>query len=201
MSFYRFARAACAVFLRLAFRFRTVGTENIPDSGGFILAANHRSNWDPVFVGIPVKRHQVCYMAKAELFHKNVILTKLITALGAFPIERGKGDTGAIDWADRVLNEGGVLGMFPEGTRSKTGVPGRPKSGVAMIAQQTGADVVPCAVCFGERLGFRSPVTIRYGRPIKNSAFQFSGEVTPHELKAASHLVMGKIVELMEDGV
>lgn len=199
--FYKVVRALCAVFLRLAFRFRVVGLENVPDGGGFILAANHRSNWDPVLAGIPVKRHKVCYMAKAELFQKNALFARIITALGAFPIERGKGDTGAIDWADRIITGGGVLGMFPEGTRSKTGTPGRPKSGVAMIAQQTGADVVPCAVCFGERIGFRSPVTVRYGKPIENARFGFGAEIAPHEHKEASRLVMDEIVRLLEDGI
>lgn len=127
--FYKVVRALCAVFLRLAFRFRVVGLENVPDGGGFILAANHRSNWDPVLAGIPVKRHKVCYMAKAELFQKNALFARIITALGAFPIERGKGDTGAIDWADRIITGGGVLGMFPEGTRSKTGTPAAPSRG------------------------------------------------------------------------
>ena len=77
--FYKVVRALCAVFLRLAFRFRVVGLENVPDGGGFILAANHRSNWDPVLAGIPVKRHKVCYMAKAELFQKNALFARIIT--------------------------------------------------------------------------------------------------------------------------
>ncbi len=199
--FYKVIRALCAVFLRLAFRFRVVGLENIPDGGGFILAANHRSNWDPVLAGIPLKRHRVCYMAKAELFQIFASVAGVVVALGAFPVEVGQGDSGGLVRADRIITGGGVLGMFPEGTRSKTGTPGRPKSGVAMIAQQTGADVVPCAVCFGERIGFRSRVTVRYGRPIENGRFQFSGEAVPHELKAASRLVMDEIVGLLEDGI
>lgn len=194
--FYDFCRAACMIFLRMMFRIKIEGMENIPQAKGYILVANHRSNFDPLFV-VTAVHSQVHYMAKAELF-KSAIGNRFFRAVGAFPVERGKGDSGAIEWATRLIHEGRVLGMFPEGTRSPTAVPLRPKSGAAMIAQQTGADVLPCAVCFGEKLGFRATVTIRYGTLIKNEAFGFSGELSPHEIKAASRKMMDEIIALME---
>lgn len=199
--FYKVVRALCAVFLRLAFRFRVVGLENVPDGGGFILAANHAPT------GTRCWRGSRSSATRSATWPRRSSSRRTRSSPGSSPrwapsrIERGKGDTGAIDWADRIITGGGVLGMFPEGTRSKTGTPGRPKSGVAMIAQQTGADVVPCAVCFGERIGFRSPVTVRYGKPIENARFGFGAEIAPHELKEASRLVMDEIVRLLEDGI
>ena len=125
----------------------------------------------------------------------------LLRALGAFPVERGKGDAGALDRAREIVRRRGVLGMFIEGTRSKTGALGRPKSGTAMIAQQTGAGVLPCAIRFEGKLGWRTHVTIRYGELIPNEALGFTGgELSPHEMKAASHRIMGEIAALLEVG-
>lgn len=196
---YRLGIFLCKVLVHLLFRCEVEGLEHVPANDGFILAANHRTNFDPLFVAAPL-RQQVHFMAKAELF-KNKFFGKLLLGLGAFPVERGKGDTGAIGWATGVLRGGGVLGMFPEGTRSKDGKPGRPKSGAAMIACQTGEDVLPCAVCYGEKLGFRSLVRVRYGKPIPVAQLGFTSatEISPHEIKEASRMIMNQIVDLLEE--
>lgn len=194
---YKVGIFLCGVFVRLLFRLRVEGIEHVPKGEGFILAANHRTNFDPLFVAVPLKP-QVFFMAKAELFKG--IMRPLLLGLGAFPIERGKGDTGAIDWAVRVIKNGGVLGMFPEGTRSPNGMPGKPKSGAAMLACRTHAQVVPCAICYGEHLKFRGLITVRYGKPITREELGFtSNDIVPAELKEASRRIMGTVVKILEE--
>lgn len=193
---YRISRDICLFLIQIVFRLKIEGKENIPNASGFIMVANHRTFLDPIII-VKALRQQVHYMAKAELFSKG-ITNWFFRGVGAFPVERGKGDTGAIAWAENLLHEGRVLGMFPEGTRSKDGVPLRPKSGAAMIAMQTGADVLPCAVCFEGALKFRSTITVRYGKPIPNAALGFTaGAPSPHEIKAASRQLMDEIIKLM----
>lgn len=196
---YRLGWLACKISVHFMFRVKVVGRENIPKKG-FILASNHRSNWDPPLVATNFSQ-QVFFMAKIELFQKR-LFGWLLRHLGAFPVERGKGDTGAIDWARKVVEGGGVLGMFPEGHRSEDGKPLRPKSGTATIAGQTKSDVLPCAVCFEEKLRFRSPVTVRYGAVIPAEELGFTGDGTsPREIKAATRLIMDRIIGLLEQGI
>lgn len=193
---YKIGWYLCMFFIRIVFSVKIEGKENIPETG-YILVANHRSNFDPLFVVSGI-RAQVCFMAKAELF-RIPLLGLLVRAVGAFPVERGKGDTGAIDWAIDLIRNGQVLGMFPEGTRSTSGVPLRPKSGAAIIAMKTGANLLPCAVCYGKRLGLRTPVTIRYGKLIRNEELNFTPETqSTSEIKAASRLMMDRIIGLLE---
>lgn len=185
--------------LRVLFRITVEGEENIPRHKGFILVANHRTNFDPLLAVFKIYK-QVRFMAKAELFRSRVG-GWFFRSVGAFPVERGRGDTGAVDWAIALIRAGEVLGMFPEGTRSPDGKTLRPKSGTAMVAMQTGADVLPCALCFGEKLGFRGSVTIRYGKLIENAALGFTpGSNSPHEIKAASRVIMDTIIGLTEEG-
>ena len=193
---YKVGRKLCMILLWILFSVKVEGKEHIPRKG-YILVANHRTNFDPLFVVTGIHA-QVCFMAKAELF-RNPLLGWVIKHLGAFPVERGKGDTGAIDWAVNLIRDGKVLGMFPEGTRSVSGVPQRPKSGAALIAMQTGADLLPCAVCYGGKLGLRTKVIIRYGALIRNDELNFTpGIQSTAEIKAASRLIMDRIIGLLE---
>jgi 1-acyl-sn-glycerol-3-phosphate acyltransferase len=145
MSFYNGARVVTSPLLRLIFCVKRTGMANQPSRGTVIVCSNHRSNYDPVILGASL-RYDLRFMAKAELF-KNPFLRFLITILGAFPINRGRGDTAAIDKASHILKSGGVLLMFPEGHRNKQG--GTPlmfKSGAAMLAYRTHASVLPVAI-------------------------------------------------------
>lgn len=181
----------------LLFRLRYEGLENIPPDRGFILASNHRSNFDPMFIAhkLPMAVH---YMAKAELF-RNPILGWILRNVGAFPVARGTGDTSALESARDVIRSGQVLGMFPEGHRSKDGKPLRARSGVALIAAQTGADVLPCAVVHDGRLRFRTQVTVRYGKMIPWAELE-ADAASPASLRNASKRIMGDIVTLLEVG-
>ncbi len=195
MSFYQFGRAVCRVFVPLFFRFQTEGLENVPEDCGIILCSNHRTWLDPIFLGIKLKR-QLRFMAKDSLFRKPV-LGFIIKHLGAFPVKRGTGDTQAINQAIQTVQDGGVFAIFPEGTRSKTGELGKPKSGAVLVAAKTGGDIIPCCIKFEGKLHFRSKVTVVYGQVIKNEELGIH-DVNPSELKAASKLMMSKIAELYE---
>ena len=137
-----------AFFLRIVFKIcfkaEIAGLNNVPKEGSVILAANHMSNFDPPFLGSFSPR-PVHYMAKIELF-QNKIFAKIISALYAFPVKRGAADKGAIKQATSILKNSEVLGIFPEGTRSKTGEVGKGEVGVALLASMTNAAVVPVAI-------------------------------------------------------
>ena len=141
MSFYNFARQVMILVSRCQYRLEYEGLENIPENGGFILCSNHISMYDPILVAIRVKP-QCFFMAKEELFRFKP-LAFLIRALGAFPVSRGKGDTGAIEKAAEIVESGGVLAIFPEGHRSKDGKLLKLKSGAVVVASMTGADLLP----------------------------------------------------------
>lgn len=197
MWFYKFARALCMVFIRILFRIRIIGGEHVPKDQGYILVSNHRSNFDPLFVACRIKT-RINYMAKAELF-KFRPLGALLRAVGAFEVNRGTGDSGAIDYSVDLIKRGEVLGIFPEGTRSKDGALQRIKSGASVIAMQTQADVLPCAVRFEGKLRFRSAVTVSYGPLIRFSELRFTpGENSPREIKASNKLIGERISALLE---
>ena len=167
---YWIARGILQPFFHLYFRMSRIGREHIPAEGGVILAANHRSFLDPFVIGCMVRRP--CYfVAKKELFG-NRFVAWILNSLGAFPIDRGNGDGDAMGTARRILERGDVVVIFPEGTRTRPGGLGRPKRGVARLALETGAPVVPVAVIGTEsiRRGWRirpHKVRIRAGRPLR----------------------------------
>lgn len=157
------ARSAFFVF----WRYRVKGSENIPRTGPFILAANHRSNADPALLGCtPFRRNY--FFAKRELF-KHWLFGRYIRALGAFPVDRGNADLKAVRYSLEVLNAGHALIFFPEGTRSKTGkfLPAQP--GLGMIALRAQVPVIPAYVHnSAQALGkvFPQRVTTLIGKPV-----------------------------------
>ncbi len=156
------------------------GRENIPKKGSYIFASNHRSYADPVLVVI-CGRGRFAFMAKSELF-QNKLFGGLIRVLGAFPVERGKGDTEAIDRAINTVKNGTHLLIFPEGTRSTTGKVGKGKTGVALIAARAGADVIPVGINFEGKLHFRSKIIVRYGKPIPAAHLALEDNLSDREL-------------------
>lgn len=175
MSFYGFSRAIVRFGVFFKFRLKTVGKENIPKEGAAILAVNHKSNHDPVMVGITCPR-QLKFMAKSELF-ENKFLGGLFKKLGAFPVHRGKGDLAAIKTALKIFKGGDMMLIFPEGGRGKDGKARRAKPGVALIAQKAGVPVVPVNISGDYK--FMGRVTVTYGKPISFEEYKdkrLSGE-------------------------
>ena len=197
MSFYTFCRGVTRLWAPLAYQVRYQGTENIPQKGGYILVSNHRSMADPVVIANRLDQ-QLFFMAKAELF-ENPIAGWGLRRLGAFPVDRGKGDMGAVDWAIDLLRKGDVLAMFPEGTRAPTQEPLRPKSGAAFIARATKADVLPCGVVLEKEGPGKPRITVRYGRLIPYDRLGFGEELSPREIKTATNFIWAQVLELIQE--
>ena len=197
---YSFVKKAFGPIFKVAYKLEFKGLENIPDKNTkYIVAINHTCAWDPVFVATPKNVPPLHFMAKAELF-KNPIVAWFMTHMHSFPFKRGKGDTSAIEYGEKILNEGHVMAICPEGRRikDKDGVPQRAKAGVAVIAKATGADVLPVAICCNGKIKAGKKVTVSYGKIIKNSELNLEGEVGPHAIKDAANMVMDRITELWE---
>ena len=187
---YRFSQIVFRLLFYTVFRTRVYGRENIPKEGAVILAANHASNIDPPLMASLIER-PVSYMAKIELF-ENPIFGAAIRRCHAFPVKRGASDRGAIKAAVTVLKEGHMLGLFPEGTRSKTGELQKAEAGIALIASMTGAPIVPVAILNSHRIfangGLLPQLRIMYGAPIsfqgdrksKEALDAFSAEIMAH---------------------
>lgn len=199
-GFYRFAKWVCNLFCTIKFKVEVYGSENLPQEGGFILASNHISDYDPILIGIKLKR-QLNFMAKAELF-KNKLFGAVLRGLGAFPVERGKGDNTAIMKAIDTVKGGDVLAIFPEGTRSKDGQLRRFKSGAIVVAAQTGANIIPTSVyiegIYDSKRKLRPRVVVRYGELIPNQQLEVDVE-NPVTIKKASNCVRNAIAGLLEE--
>lgn len=164
MTFYDFAHLAVTAIVRVVFGFRVIGVENVPLTGGLIVAANHISNLDPPVLGIGMPR-PVSYMAKKELFAMP-ILKQILPPLNAFPVDRKAGGTAAIRASLRMLKEGRCVGIFPEGGRNVTGT-NEEKAGAAFLAAAAGVPVVPAAIIGTRKLGFRREITVVFGEPLR----------------------------------
>jgi 1-acyl-sn-glycerol-3-phosphate acyltransferase len=163
-------RAILVPFFLIYFRLNRVGREHLPRTGPLLLASNHRSFLDPFVIGTLVRR-PVYYMAKRELFEKRW-QAWVLNALGAFPVDRGAGDRGAMDTARAILERGDCVVVFPEGTRVRQGPLGDPRRGVGRLALETGASVAPVAVIGSDavRRGWRirpRKVRVRVGPPLR----------------------------------
>jgi 1-acyl-sn-glycerol-3-phosphate acyltransferase len=136
--------------LWLATGWRVEGRERVPKSGALLVVANHLNNADPYLLSAAVPR-QICYLAKVELFNVP-ILGWAIRQFGAFPIERGGADRQAIKQALELLAADCVVGVFPEGTRSRRAAMNRGLTGVGLLATRSGATILPVAIAGSERL-------------------------------------------------
>ncbi|MCU9593721.1 1-acyl-sn-glycerol-3-phosphate acyltransferase [Caldibacillus thermolactis] len=189
MNFYTVARGIVKLIMSCLYRIETKGLENIPKEGAVLLCANHIHNLDPPLVGITMKR-PVVFMAKEELF-KVPILGKIVRKANAFPIKRGKADREAIRIGLKTLREGKVLGIFPEGTRSRTGELGKGLSGVGFFALRSDATVIPCAIIGPYKL-FRK-VKIIYGNPVNFNKLKDKNA----SIEEATELIMTHIREIL----
>lgn len=178
------------------YRLRARGVEHLPE-GGFVLAANHTSNFDPWPLGIPLwPQRQLRFMAKSELF--NPLLAPFLRAAGAFKVRRGEGDIEAVRTAVELVKDGEIVVMFPEGTRRQKGLRkkrvARAHTGAARIALGAGAPLVPAAIKGTDRLSRLGPLRVVYGEPLDLSDLEGLDQKTSSE--QATERLMARIEEL-----
>jgi 1-acyl-sn-glycerol-3-phosphate acyltransferase len=156
----------------LFFKYRAYGTKNVPRNGALIIASNHQSYMDPVAVGIPLVR-RFGSLARESLF-RNPAFGWLLRALGSMPLDRGSADLGAMRAGLRLLKDGKLLLLFPEGTRTQDGSIGELQPGLAVLASRSGAVVVPAVIDGAYEAWPRKKllpglgrVRVAYGRPMK----------------------------------
>ena len=180
-------------------RFRTtiLNVGNIPkEKGGFIVASNHQKYDDPPMIAA-IFRGRFSFMAKSELFEKNKLFAWLIKRCGAYPVVRGGNDTGAIDRAVKDIRLKRIFVIFPEGTRSKTGALGRGKSGVAIIAGQSGAPVVPVCIMYAPD-GKKHHAVVAVGKKIPAEELKIDDPTDRKQLKNVSKIIMDSISRLQK---
>lgn len=151
------------------------GLENIPQTGGVILAANHRSYADPPLVGCHISR-QVHFLAKMELFQFRPF-GWLITNLNAHPLNRSGSDVSALKTAKRVLEEGNTMIVFPEGRRNRSNVLGQPKAGIGLLAKMAGCPVVPVYIHNSAEMIFFKKISIYFGKPLLPEQFNSNQDI------------------------
>lgn len=158
---YHIIRLAVKLWLNIRFKIKIEGTENIPETG-CLLAMNHRSNYDPLLVGVytPRKMH---IMAKEELFKKR-FYAWVISEMGAFPIKRGSADLKSIKHSLKLIKNGEIFSIFIEGTRSKIDEMQDPKKGIGFLVAKSAAPVVPVYI-YGLRKKWFSKAGVIFGEP------------------------------------
>ncbi|HAL63001.1 MAG TPA: 1-acyl-sn-glycerol-3-phosphate acyltransferase [Clostridiales bacterium] len=189
--FYRCVLAFARFLLLFMFRIKTVGLENVPKSGGVIYAANHKSCYDPIVIAATSKR-QLTFMGKKELF-KFKPFGYILRSLGAFPVNRGKGDVGAVKTGLTILKQEKVMMIFPEGKRIDRGevVPAKP--GVAMFAIHAKVPVVPIKVEGEYR--FMHKLKIIYGKPMYFDEY-YGQKLSSEKLQVLSQNILDTIYGL-----
>lgn len=191
MNLYTFAKSLVWNVLNPIYRFDIRGLEKFPKTGGVLICANHIHALDPPVVGITAPR-DVHFMAKEELFSAPVLKT-ILPKVHAFPVKRGMSDRDALRKAINLLKNGDVMGLFPEGTRSKTGELGKGFSGAGFFALKGDADVVPCAI-IGPYKALKR-VKVVYGEPIIMQPYR-DRKASADEVTL---VIMGHIQELINE--
>jgi 1-acyl-sn-glycerol-3-phosphate acyltransferase len=187
---YRFLATSTRPLLYGLFRLEARGLEHVPE-GGFVLAANHVSNFDPWALGIPLYPRFLRFMAKSELFWWP--LGPIITAGGAFKVRRGMADLDAIDTAMELARAGEVVVMFPEGTRQRKGLrkkwEARPHSGAARIALGADVPLIPAAIKGTDRLARLGRLKVAFGPPVDVS------DLKDKDIREASQIATDRLME------
>ncbi len=168
MRLYAFLRACARVLLRFLFRFRAVGVDKIPDEGGFILAVNHMSFWDAIFLAASVPNRHLTFMARSSLFTKPLVGWCLRT-VGAVSVDRDANDFSALRTALALLKDGHVIGIYPQGTRCPDAPPSEShfESGAAYMAMTAKVPIFPIGVATKNyRVRWFRKVRLHCGNPL-----------------------------------
>lgn len=183
-------------YFRVFYKVQVIGLDNIPQTGAVVLACNHVSNFDPPLVGgfVGLKRDPI-YIVKKELASVP-ILWPVLKSFGFIPVDRYKkgGDMQAIKRALKVIKEGKALFIFPEGTRSKTGKPIKPKAGIGFLLWHCQAPVVPIKVFNTEKLPFTRELKVVIGKPFMIKKQE--GKPTKEQFQVFADEVMQQIIKL-----
>jgi 1-acyl-sn-glycerol-3-phosphate acyltransferase len=189
---YWFIWGLAHLLVRILYRVSYTGGDMVPRRGPVILCANHLGWWDPVILGIACRR-RVYFMAKSELFGY-FGFAQLLWALGAYPVKRGAPDRWALEHTLKLLEQGKAVGIFPEGTRDRSGTFRRAEPGVGQMILKSGAPVVPGY--FQGPYGFRRPVKLTLGEPVSLD-LRMEGDLTGAQRRqAVADAVMLRIAEL-----
>lgn len=185
---YNLIKPIYTILLKIIFRPKVIGKENIPKDGALIFAGNHKHAVDPTMVMMSTDRI-VHYMAKEELFKG--LHGILFNKMGLIKIYRGKSNPNAIIEAEKILNNGGTIGIFPEGTRNK----GKEellkfRYGAVRIAQKTNSTILPFAIKNKYKI-FRKSVVIEFGKPI---------DVSNMEIDEANEYLRNEVLKLLRNG-
>ena len=186
--------------VRLLFRIKVIGRENEPDEDGFVVCANHIAATDPIMICYAFKKHQIRYMAKKELFNVP-FLNKLVTALGAYPVNRGGVDVSAIKNSINIVKGGRCVGIFPQGHREKGKTPMEAdlKNGAAMIVTKSNATILPCCIVTKKnRFSFFRRVDVYYGKPIKFEELNYDHE-NPGEYTRITELMFDRVRQMYKN--
>jgi 1-acyl-sn-glycerol-3-phosphate acyltransferase len=187
-------RVTIGPLVKLVAPLRVYGAERVPGEGGLVVAANHFSWIDPPALGAASPR-TLYYMAKVEA-HRVPGLGHLMRSFGAFPVRRGESDRDAVRTMRQIVSAGNALGMFAEGTRQRSGVPGSVQPGAAMVAITEDVPIIPAAIHGSQewRLGNFKPVSIAWGEPMTFDGLPRGGK----GYKEASLAIERKLFELWE---
>jgi len=182
---YKTLKLIYSPLLKILYRPKALGTENIPKDGAIIFAGNHRHAFDPVVVMTHTKR-TVHYMAKESLFKG--LHGMILKSIGLIKIYRSKGNSMAVKEALEILKDGGTVGVFPEGTRNKTDEELlRFRSGTVRIAKQSNTKIVPFAIKGGYKL-FRKGLAIEFGKPV---------DVSNMEIEEANEYIRNEVLKML----
>ncbi len=190
-AFYVFLKAAGGWILKLMCRPKYTNRNNLPKDGRYILAANHVSAVDPILVALGQKR-PIRFMAKKELF-ENKFVKFIFDRLGTFAIDRSSKNDEALDFSRNIIDKGDALGIFIEGTRSKTNELLRPRSGAVMLAHQMNCQIIPVSVTYRDKeKKAYTKMYITFGDPVTVEELGVK-EGTPREYRDASRNLMSII--------
>ncbi|NLB77597.1 MAG: 1-acyl-sn-glycerol-3-phosphate acyltransferase [Clostridiaceae bacterium] len=190
---YYIAKFLLFFYFIIVRRVKIEGKENIPQHGPVLLYATHPSAWD-MFLMAAFSRRKIHYMAKAELF-QNAILRFLLKSVGAFPVSRGKGDVGSVKTVFKLLEQGKVVGVFPEGTRTPKKDLKKRKAGAAMMALHSKAPILPVGVEWNKKVFSR--VRVVFGEPFLMLPNNENKHIAKEELKILTEEIMDKIYALI----
>lgn len=191
MSFYKFAINVFRGFSEIFYKYEVIGEENIPNEGNVIIASNHKSNLDPVFLAAAIRNREVAAIAKKELFNIKP-LGFILNKLNVISINRDKPDVSTIKNILRAIKDGYVLGIFPEGTRVKGPGFGEAKAGLSVFAIKGKALVVPISIISNYKLFNR--VTIYIDKPISFEEY-YKQKLTTEENERLAQNVLEVIKE------